>query len=318
MPAPLKLARTRRRRLGHQRLENRHLLTATLLDFEELDLADAMEVTSQSAAYAEYAHEGYELSSTASDFAVELSGRWRLDLPENHRYTGSNALSSVWAPVTITLARSDGESFSIDSIDLYPWLPFYEPSVTFTAELAGGGTVSQSFALVGTELQTYQFSDEFVDILALNWDNTGFDDYHTFDNLVLHDDTPTPIPIDVDDTIDLKRDKSIHVALLSSETFEPSSVDLESLELTLNGIALDIATHKRGFIKFTLDDINSDGISDLIVGFEFDSSQLEPGEYTASLTGTADGSLLVGLDEGLIAEKIRGPANGNGKLKGVR
>lgn len=310
MPATPKFPRARRRRLGHQRLENRHLLTATVLDFEELELTDAMEVTSHGAAYAEYAHGGYELSSTASDSAVEMSGRWRVAQPGSYRYTGSNALSSVWAPVTITLARSDGESFSIDSIDLYPWLPVYEPSVTFTAELASGGMVSQSFDLIGSELQTYQFSDDFAGILALNWRFTGFDDYHTFDNLVLQDDTPTPIPIDVDDTIDLKRDKLIRVALLSSETFEPSSVDLESLELTVNGIALDIATHRRGFIKFTLDDVNGDGISDVVVGFRFDSSQFEPGEYTASLTGTADGSLLVGLDEGLIAAKTKGPANG--------
>lgn len=295
------------RRLVLQRLERRNMLTATVLDFEELDPADAYNSsTAGTVNYFEYAHEGYELNSTASEFAASLNGRWRMSLPNDHRYTGSNALSSVWAPVTISLSRTDGATFSIDTIDLYPWLPVYNPSVSFTAELSDGGSVNQVFNLQGSTIQTYQFDGQFNDIVELTWQYTGFADYHTFDNIVLDDSAAQPIQIDIDDIIDLKRDRTIKVTLLSDPDFDPGSVSVDSLELTINNIAFDVARNGGGKPNLRSKDLNGDGVKDLIVGFEFDSLQLQVGSYFGTLSGEFGENAIVGTDSGEIVAKRSG------------
>lgn len=302
-----------RRRLRFDSLESRRLLAVTVLDFEELNPEQAYRDEGATVTYLQYSNEGFDIESDVQEGAANLNGRWRMSLPGDSRYTGSQAISSVWAPVTITLSQTDGTPFSISSIDLYPWLPFYNPSVSFTGLTAGGDTVAQEFELLGTKIQTYEFDSSFTNLTSLSWGYTGFDDYHTFDNVVLNDQGAIPVEVDVDDVIDLKRDKQVVATVFSDPDFDPADLDLDSLELVVNEVALDVAVFNNGRQKIRWKDVNGDGVNDLVVAFAYDSSQFSEGSYQATLTGGTDLANISGEDAGTILDSAKGKGSGNGK-----
>jgi len=174
------------RRLRLESLERRNLLASTsTIDFEELDPADAYVSNQFGNSYVNYDFGGYRIDSTASNSAASLSGRWRVPQPGQTHYTGSNSMASVWAPVTITLSRTDGQVFSLNSIDLYPHLPVFNPVVTFTGLRANGSSATANVTLVGSTIRTYTLGSDFSDLQSLTWRFTGFEDYHSFDNIVV-------------------------------------------------------------------------------------------------------------------------------------
>jgi len=74
----------------------------------------------------------------------------------------------------ITLTQSDGQPFSILSIDLARNFAFDPaPTVTFTGTKVGGGTVTDTFTVttpVGiAAFQTFTFSPDFTDLTSVTW-----------------------------------------------------------------------------------------------------------------------------------------------------
>lgn len=55
-----------------------------------------------------------------------------------------------------TLSRSDGNSFTLNSLDFHGWNNNAAPTLIVDGILAGGGTVSQSFAINNTSTQPFE------------------------------------------------------------------------------------------------------------------------------------------------------------------
>ncbi|MDR3636948.1 MAG: Ig-like domain repeat protein [Isosphaeraceae bacterium] len=100
------------------------------------------------------------------------------------RYAGAPALTSEWAPVTISLTPDNGGPFTLSSIDLSTiWNSIYTPTVTFTGTRADGSQVQQSFTLsnqLGFQTETFT---GFTNLTSVTWKSTGTSDYHQFRNV---------------------------------------------------------------------------------------------------------------------------------------
>lgn len=86
-----------------------------------------------------------------------------------------------------TLSKVDGSVFELDSIDLASLNDYYTfetgKDITFTGNVHGGGTITQSFQLTtNLSFNTFLFSG-FTNLDSVTW-GQGFP-YHQFDNLVL-------------------------------------------------------------------------------------------------------------------------------------
>lgn len=85
---------------------------------------------------------------------------------------------------TTTLTSVDGSTFTLESIDLAE-LGGVGP-VTFTGEIFGGGTVTQTFTLDGDSgFETLKFGDDFTNLVSVSWDQGTLLTTHQFDNIVL-------------------------------------------------------------------------------------------------------------------------------------
>jgi len=168
---------------------------AGTIDFEALTPTPLAQSASIGFAYAE---EGYKLSATGS-FGFVYFG------PPNAAYTGSNALFSNSGGAVITLARADGASFSLFSIDLAPLGGVTEPSgvnVIFTGQKTGGGTAGVTFNVVDLQLpialQTFTFGADFANLTSVSWiQGSGMGNrgpYHQFDNIQVAEVTSVPDP----------------------------------------------------------------------------------------------------------------------------
>jgi hypothetical protein len=106
----------------------------------------------------------------------------------------------------------------------------------------------------------------------------------------------TPLQIDIkpgSDTnpINLMRGGLIPVAILGSDTFDVADVDMTTLVFGPDGAGPD---HSRGP---HLDDVNDDGLTDLMAHFHTQETGIAFGETEACLTGeTLDGVPLRGCD----------------------
>jgi VCBS repeat-containing protein len=100
-------------------------------------------------------------------------------------YPGSPALSSQWAPVTLSLARDDGQPFTLSAIDLAPYGNGYSPTVVFTGKHPDNSTVQQSFSVpAGLHFNHFTFNN-FTNVVKVTWNFTNTSDYHQFDNVVV-------------------------------------------------------------------------------------------------------------------------------------
>ncbi len=100
-------------------------------------------------------------------------------------FTGSAALAVNFFGDTVTLTASGAGVFDLQSIDLAEIFGS-TPSVTFTGEVFGGGTVTQTFTLDGLAgAETFIFSSGFDNVVSVSWDQGTFTSSHQFDNIVI-------------------------------------------------------------------------------------------------------------------------------------
>lgn len=95
-----------------------------------------------------YSSQGFTLTSSSGGFVFNSpdTGNGSLQpVGNNPFYAGANGLAA-FSPATITLTQTNGDPFSLLSIDLARNFEFDPaPTVTFTGTLADGGKVSETF-----------------------------------------------------------------------------------------------------------------------------------------------------------------------------
>jgi hypothetical protein len=121
-------------------------------------------------------------------FRITNGGELYFAQQSNILYAGSAALHERISNGLITLNRTDGSTFSLNSIDLSILHPNgTSPAVVFTGVLAGGGTVTQTFNPTVFGFHTFVFSSAFSNLVSVTW-RQGTDELnaHQFDNIVVN------------------------------------------------------------------------------------------------------------------------------------
>jgi hypothetical protein len=127
-------------------------------------------------------------------FRIVNGGELYFAQQSNNLYAGSAALHERISLGLITLNRVDGATFSLNSIDLSVLHPNgSSPAITFTGNLFGGGTVTQTFTPTVFGFQTFVFNSSFTNLLSVTW-RQGTDELnaHQFDNIVVNSSVPEP------------------------------------------------------------------------------------------------------------------------------
>lgn len=100
-------------------------------------------------------------------------------------------------------------------------------------------------------------------------------------------------------SIKLQDTGNIPVAIFSSDTFDASTIDVASLEL--NGAGVRIIKGKG--LQYSFEDVNGDGLLDLMVHFDRGALQLTIGDTVATVTGMIlDGNHIQGTDSVKVIE----------------
>ena len=118
--------------------------------------------------------------------------------------------------------------------------------------------------------------------------------------IVKYNQIPTIIPVQIDikpgtspNAIKLQDTGNIPVAIFSSQTFDARTIDVASLKL--NGAGVRIVKGKG--LQYSFDDVNGDGLIDLMVHFDRGALQLTAGDTTATVIGvTLDSKQIQGTD----------------------
>jgi hypothetical protein len=131
----------------------------------------------------DYQEAGFSISGPLATIGAQFDGA----------YAGSASLFLGNAGNVATLAKVDGSTFSLKAIDLSPLAPSWYgggASVTFTGNVHGGGTLTQSFTVDSAlGFDTYAFSG-FDMLDSVTWVQAA--PYHQFDNIVV--DGPAAVP----------------------------------------------------------------------------------------------------------------------------
>ncbi len=146
-----------------------------------------------------YTSQGFSLTSSSGGFVFnspDTGNGSPQTVGNNPYYAGSNGLAA-FAPATITLAQSNGDPFSLLSIDLARNFAFDPvPSVTFTGTLAAGGTVSETFTVSTPSpplvFQTFNLTG-FTGVTSVSWEQGAANQgVHQFGNIRLSTAVPEP------------------------------------------------------------------------------------------------------------------------------
>jgi len=128
-----------------------------------------------------YQSQGFTLTSDSGGFVFNSpdTGNGSSQTPgSNPYYAGANGLAA-FSPATITLTQTNGDPFSLLSIDLARNFAFDPaPTVAFTGTLLGGGTVNESFTVSipggpPDAFQTFSFTG-FTGLTSVSWDQPDF------------------------------------------------------------------------------------------------------------------------------------------------
>lgn len=165
----------------------------TVLDFSDVPPGTLV-------VFSPYTSQGFTLTSSAGGFVFnspDTGNGSPQAIGNNPFYAGANGLAS-FAPATITLAQTNGDPFSLLSIDLARNFAFDPaPTVTFTGTLDGGGTVTQTFTVTTFSpplvFQTFNLLG-LDDITSVSWNQgTPAEGLHQFTNIHLST-TPAVVP----------------------------------------------------------------------------------------------------------------------------
>ena len=132
-----------------------------------------------------YFESGYRISNGGELYYAQQS---------NSLYAGSAGLHERIGNGLLTLSRTDGNPFTLTSINLSVLSPVgTSPAVVFTGVLAGGGTVTQTFTPTVFGFQTFVFSSVFTNLLSVSWHQGCCEtSAHQFDNIVVSSSVPEP------------------------------------------------------------------------------------------------------------------------------
>jgi hypothetical protein len=123
-----------------------------------------------------YTSQGFMLTGTSGGFVFDSPDTGNgspQTVGNNAFYAGANGLAA-FAPGIVTLSQTNGDPFSLLSIDLARNFAFDPPrSTTFTGMLAGGGTVAETFSVSISSppliFQTFDFAG-FTNVTSVSWD----------------------------------------------------------------------------------------------------------------------------------------------------
>ena len=157
--------------------------------------------------------------------------------------------------------------------------------VTFTGTFVHGTNPSDvtSETLVGNAIATVTLTQQnFGPPIGVRWRVTGL----TYDIVAF-----LPVAIDIKPkTINAKSHGKISVAILSTETFDATTIDPQTLRFGETGAEQSLAF-------CAAKDVNHDRLPDLRCFFETDATGFQQGDTTAVLTGeTFDGTQVSGSD----------------------
>lgn len=106
--------------------------------------------------------------------------------------------------------------------------------------------------------------------------------------------------------IELGSKGTVPVAVLSSSTFDATKVD----PATIMFAGAPVATDPKGKLMASFEDVNRDGLLDLVVHFNTQALKLNPSDSQVVLTGqTFDGDIVVGVDSVQIVSAQGNPAS---------
>jgi hypothetical protein len=147
-----------------------------------------------------YTSQGFMLTSTSGGFVFNSpdTGNGSSQTPGNNPfYAGANGLAA-FSPGIVTVAQTNGDPFSLLSIDLARDFAFDQPpSTTFTGMLAGGGTVMETFSVSISSppliFQTFDFT-AITNVTSVSWDQdvVSSEGVHQFGNIHLSTVVPEP------------------------------------------------------------------------------------------------------------------------------
>lgn len=187
----------------------------------------------------------------------------------------------------------------------------------------------------GNDIGTFGISDDGV-ITVADLAGLDFETMPTFDLTIVVSDgqlsttslvivnvtdveEEIPVRIDIlpnDDTnsINLKKTRSIKVAIFSSSSFDATQIENDSLRFGATGTEDSLRRKgKHNTPKIRYEDIDGDGLLDLIAEFDVQRTGLTVDDTTATLSGTlADGQAIRGNDAVSVTNIRRG---GKGRRK---
>jgi len=133
---------------------------------------------------------------------------------------------------------------------------------------------------------------DFPGILLLDFENPQFPGTVftvNFQNLVVTR-APTNVTVDIRNSINSNSNGNIPVAVLSTDTFDATQLNIDSVAFGPNGAS---ESHGRAHVE----DVDADGDSDMVLHFKTQNTGIQCSDVEATLTGTThSGEAATGTD----------------------
>lgn len=271
---------------GRSPAEGDHVLTVRVTDDGEANLSDAADVTVVV----------FNTVPVAASDSFETNAR--------------RALSIAAAD----LLTNDADADTVYGDDLSVILVTSPSHGTLSANADGSFTYQPSSGFFGTDTFTYRLRD------AVGAESETV----TVTIAVMGLSVPINVdPKDSTNSINLSKDRTVQVAILATDNFDPTTVDVSSLTFGVTGAEASLTTKGNGQPRFTFRDIDGDGRLDLLVTFDVEdlglSSTAVGGTVDLTLRGSlSDGTEFTGVESVTITETARkggGGGQGGGRWK---
>lgn len=158
--------------------------------------------------------------------------------------------------------------------------PFYPVAGTYTITLSTGEAFTRNPALVPWTMDFFGvLADEDIEWIEFTLDTT----YLTLDNFEIVQRAPLVVAVDfkpesAGNNVNPDSNAMVPVAVLSADGFDPGQIDLSTVRFGLTGT-------EAGIQNSSFEDLNGDGIADLIAGFRIRHTGIVCGTEEAWLSG---------------------------------